>query len=406
MSEITQESKPKISNALYEKTLRELQIELVNLQEWIKAKGLRVVVLFEGRDAAGKGGTIKRITECLNPRICKVVALSKPTEREETQWYFQRYVAHLPAAGELMLFDRSWYNRAGVDKVMGFCTNEEYEDFLRSCPSFENMLIRSGIILIKYWFSVSDTEQERRFQSRINDPTRRWKISPMDLESRKRWVEYSQAKDTMFSYTDTKISPWFVVHSDNKKMARLNCIAHLLSMIKYEPIERQIIVLPPKEDNKGYVRPPVEEQTFVPDFTGDLLKKIAEEAARENAGKTETPDAVVEDSIKAIDSSKATDSSMATGLSKATASSKATGLSKATTSSKATEKNADKANGKNSGEKKAPPAHEDTPPIEAPSANEDAPEIKEPSKNSTSAKKVTTKKDSTSDKHKKKAKKG
>lgn len=261
----------KMSNKLYEKTLRDLQIELVNLQEWIKAKGLRVVVLFEGRDAAGKGGTIKRITESLNPRVCRVVALSVPTEREKTQWYFQRYVAHLPAAGEMVLFDRSWYNRAGVEKVMGFCTNEEYEDFLRSCPSFENMLIRSGIILIKYWFSVSDTEQERRFQSRINDPTRRWKISPMDLESRKHWVEYSQAKDTMFSYTDTKTSPWYVVHSDDKKKARLNCIAHLLSKINYEQIERPALVLPPKEDAKGYVRPPMAEQTFVPDFAAELL---------------------------------------------------------------------------------------------------------------------------------------
>ena len=263
----------KMSNKLYEKTLRDLQIELVNLQEWIKAKGLRVVVLFEGRDAAGKGGTIKRITESLNPRVCRVVALSVPTEREKTQWYFQRYVAHLPAAGEMVLFDRSWYNRAGVEKVMGFCTNEEYEDFLRSCPSFENMLIRSGIILIKYWFSVSDTEQERRFQSRINDPTRRWKISPMDLESRKHWVEYSQAKDTMFSFTDTKTSPWYVVHSDDKKKARINCVAHLLSKINYEQIERPQLVLPPKEDAKGYVRPPMAEQTFIPDYAAELVAK-------------------------------------------------------------------------------------------------------------------------------------
>lgn len=289
MSEViknAKDGKKKMSNKQYEKTLRELQIELVNLQEWIKAKGLRVVVLFEGRDAAGKGGTIKRITECLNPRICRVVALSVPTEKEKTQWYFQRYVAHLPAAGEMVLFDRSWYNRAGVEKVMGFCTSEEYEDFLRSCPSFENILIRSGIILIKYWFSVSDTEQERRFQSRINDPTRRWKISPMDLESRKHWVEYSEAKDTMFAYTDTKISPWYVVHSDKKKEARISCIAHLLSKINYEHIERPLIELPPKTESKGYVRPPLEEQTFVPDFASELIEKYQGDVEAENVQKT------------------------------------------------------------------------------------------------------------------------
>ncbi len=281
------DSNQKMSNKLYEKTLRELQIELVNLQEWIKAKGLRVVVLFEGRDAAGKGGTIKRITESLNPRVCRVVALGVPTEKEKTQWYFQRYVAHLPAAGEMVLFDRSWYNRAGVEKVMGFCTNEEYEDFLRSCPSFENMLIRSGIILIKYWFSVSDKEQERRFQGRINDPTRRWKISPMDLESRKRWVDYSKAKDAMFSYTDTKTSPWFVVHSDRKKNARINCISHLLSMIPYEVIEHPPIELPPREDYKSYVRPPVDEQTFVPDFALEIIEAAAEEEKVEDKAKKE-----------------------------------------------------------------------------------------------------------------------
>ena len=262
----------KMSRRLYEAKLRELQIELVNLQEWIKLKGLRVVVLFEGRDAAGKGGTIKRITETLNPRICRVVALGVPTEREKTQWYFQRYVAQLPAAGELVLFDRSWYNRAGVEKVMGFCTDEEYDDFLRSCPSFEHMLIRSGIILIKYWFSVSDHEQERRFQSRIDDPTRRWKISPMDLESRKRWLEYSKAKDAMFAYTDTKLSPWYVVDSDNKRHGRINCISHLLSMIPYEEIEHPEITLPPRDMSKAYVRPPIDEQTFVPDVAIELAK--------------------------------------------------------------------------------------------------------------------------------------
>jgi polyphosphate kinase 2 len=239
-------------------------MELVSLQEWIKYKGLRVVIIFEGRDAAGKGGTIKRITESLNPRICRVVALGVPTEREKTQWYFQRYTDHLPAAGEMVLFDRSWYNRAGVERVMGFCTEEEYWDFLRSCPSFENMLIRSGLILIKYWFSVSNKEQERRFRQRIEDPTRRWKISPMDVESRLKWIEYSKAKDDMFSYTDTKQSPWYVVEADDKRRARLNCISHLLSMIPYEEVPREDIELPPLEKDKSYVRPPMSEQTFVP----------------------------------------------------------------------------------------------------------------------------------------------
>ncbi|HCC31342.1 MAG TPA: polyphosphate kinase 2, partial [Marinilabiliales bacterium] len=223
-----------ISNEKYEKELAKLQIELVKLQEWIKLKQLKVVVLFEGRDAAGKGGTIKRITEPLNPRICRVVALGTPTEKEKTQWYFQRYVAHLPAGGEMVLFDRSWYNRAGVEHVMGFCTKEQYEEFLRSCPEFERMLVRSDIVLIKYWFSVSDEEQEHRFQERINDPTKRWKLSPMDLESRERWVEYSKAKDEMFKYTDIKQAPWYVVRADDKKLARLNCISHLLSIIPYE----------------------------------------------------------------------------------------------------------------------------------------------------------------------------
>jgi len=254
----------KLPKKFYEEELAKLQIELVKLQEWIKYKGLRVVVLFEGRDAAGKGGSIKRITESLNPRVCRVVALGVPTEKEKTQWYFQRYVTHLPAAGEMVLFDRSWYNRAGVEHVMGFCTDNEYWDFLRSCPNFENMLIRSGIILIKYWFSVSDTEQERRFLQRINDPTRRWKISPMDVESREKWVEYSKAKDEMFSYTDTKQSPWFVVEADDKRRARLNCIAHLLSLIPYKNVPREEILLPPLEKEKSYVRPPMTEQTFVP----------------------------------------------------------------------------------------------------------------------------------------------
>ncbi|MCX7986227.1 MAG: polyphosphate kinase 2 [Bacteroidales bacterium] len=247
------------------KELRHLQMELVKLLEWIKYKKLKVVVIFEGRDAAGKGGVIKRITEYLNPRYCRVVALGVPTEKEKTQWYFQRYVAHLPSAGEMVLFDRSWYNRAGVEHVMGFCSEAEYEEFLRSCPEFERMLIRSGIILIKYWFSVSDDEQERRFQERINNPAKRWKISPMDLESRKRWVEYSKAKDKMFQYTDIKQAPWYVVNADDKLKARLNCIHHLLSLIPYEDVPYEKIKVPPRQSDEGYVRPPVEDQTFVPE---------------------------------------------------------------------------------------------------------------------------------------------
>ncbi len=258
-------SQAKLGNKEYLKKLAELQLELVKLQEWIRAKGLKVIIIFEGRDAAGKGGVIKRITEGLNPRICRVVALPAPTEREKTQWYFQRYVAHLPAAGEMVLFDRSWYNRANVERVMGFCTEEDYGEFMRSCPEFERMLVRSGIILIKYWFSVSDEEQERRFQARIDDRTKRWKLSPMDLESRSRWVEYSRAKDDMFKYTDTKQSPWYVVHSDDKKRARLNCITHLLSLIPYEDLTPEPMKLPPRQDDIGYVRPPITDQTFVPE---------------------------------------------------------------------------------------------------------------------------------------------
>ena len=254
----------KIGNKFYEKELNRLQIELVKLQEWVKLKGLKVVVIFEGRDAAGKGGTIKSIIQSLNPRICRVVALGKPTEKERTQWYFQRYVHHLPAAGEMVLFDRSWYNRAGVEQVMGFCTSEEYWEFLRSCPNFERMLIRSGIILIKYWFSVSEQEQEKRFHSRINDPTKRWKLSPMDLKSRELFVEFSKAKDEMFAYTDTKISPWYVVEADDKKRARLNCISHLLSCIPYEDLTPEPFELPERKDPKGYVRPPLDEMTYVP----------------------------------------------------------------------------------------------------------------------------------------------
>jgi polyphosphate kinase 2 len=264
-NEKTKDKPKKIKKKVYEKELRRLQIELVKMQEWVKHKGLKVVVIFEGRDAAGKGGVIKRITESLSPRIVRVVALPAPTERERTQWYFQRYVAHLPAAGEIVLFDRSWYNRAGVERVMGFCTEEEYREFLRSCPEYERMLVRSGIILIKYWFSVSDEEQEHRFQARIDDPTKRWKLSPMDLESRSRWMEYSRAKDEMFKYTDIKQAPWHVVNSDVKKRARLNCISHLLSVIPYEDLTPEPIELPPRQDDIGYVRPPMSDQTFVPE---------------------------------------------------------------------------------------------------------------------------------------------
>jgi polyphosphate kinase len=258
-------SRGKLKRKDYERELRKLQIELVKLQEWIKETGLKVVVLFEGRDAAGKGGTIKRITQSLNPRVCRVVALGTPTEREKSQWYFQRYVPHLPAAGEMVLFDRSWYNRAGVEFVMEFCTGKEYEEFMRSCPQFERMLIRSGTILIKYWFSVSDQEQEARFQGRILDPTKRWKLSPMDLKSREKWAEYSKAKDKMFSYTDIKQAPWYVVQADVKKRARLNCIAHLLSMIPYEDLTPKTVKLPPRQDVEGYIRPPISDQTFVPE---------------------------------------------------------------------------------------------------------------------------------------------
>jgi polyphosphate kinase len=262
----------KHTKKLYEKELDKLQIELVKLQDWIKSTGYKLVVIFEGRDAAGKGGMIKRIMQRLNPRICKVVALPTPTEKEKTQWYFQRYAAHLPAGGEMVLFDRSWYNRAGVEHVMGFCSNDEYEEFLRSCPEFERMLLRSDIMLVKYWFSVSDDEQEKRFQERINNPLKRWKISEMDLESRIRWVEYSEAKDVMFKYTDTKQSPWFVVEADNKMKARLNCIRHLLSMVPYKEIKHPKIKLPERQDEKGYMRTPIDDQTYVPDYYSNIFK--------------------------------------------------------------------------------------------------------------------------------------
>ena len=255
----------KLNKKFYFKELERLQVELVKMHDWVKAEGIKVVVIFEGRDAAGKGGVIKRIMQRLNPRICRVVALGVPTEKEKTQWYFQRYVPHLPSAGEIVLFDRSWYNRAGVERVMGFCTEEEYWDFLRSCPRFEEMLIHSGIILIKYWFSVSDEVQEKRFIDRIGDPFKRWKFSEMDLTSRSRWVEYSKAKDEMFTYTDTKLSPWYVVQADNKRKARLNCINHFLTMIPYKEVRYKKMELPDINQG-GYVRPPITEQTFIPEI--------------------------------------------------------------------------------------------------------------------------------------------
>jgi polyphosphate kinase len=261
-------NKGRLERKFYESELARLDVELNRLQEWIKHAGLKIVVLFEGRDAAGKGGTIKTISASLNPRICRVVALGTPSDRQKTQWYFQRYAEQLPAAGEMVLFDRSWYNRAGVERVMGFCTEEEYREFLRSAPEFERMLQRSGITILKYWFSVSDDEQERRFQARLDDPTKRWKLSPMDLESRTRWVEYSRAKDEMFAHTDTKTTPWIVVPSDDKRRARLNVIQHLLSVIPYKAVAQPKLKLPPRQSDIDYIRPPVDTQTFVPDRYG------------------------------------------------------------------------------------------------------------------------------------------
>lgn len=260
------DERERLGRSLYESELLRLQIELVKLSAWVKHENLKVVVLFEGRDAAGKGGVIKRITEAVSPRLCRVVALAAPTEREKTQWYFQRYAAHLPAAGEIVLFDRSWYNRAGVERVMGFCSDEQYEEFLCSAPEFERMLRRSGIILVKYWFSVSDEAQEKRFQERNHSPIKRWKLSPMDMEARKRWVDYSRAKDVMFERTDVEDSPWWVVRADDKRRARLNCIAHLLTQVKYKDLTPEPVKLPSRKQDKHYVRPPLEKQRFVPDI--------------------------------------------------------------------------------------------------------------------------------------------
>jgi len=258
----------KIKKKHYKRELERLQEELVRLQMWVREQGLRVVVLFDGRDAAGKGGTIHRITRRTNSRVVKVVALDKPTEREQGQWYFQRYVEQLPTAGEMVLFDRSWYNRATVERVMGFCTDEEYHEFLRTAPEFERMLQRSGTILIKYWFSISDEEQERRFQKRSNDPKRRWKLSPLDLEARERWVEYSRAKDAMFTHTDTEASPWYVINADVKKHARLNCISHLLGQIEYEDTMPEPTALPERQTDPGYERPAIDSQRWVPALYG------------------------------------------------------------------------------------------------------------------------------------------
>jgi polyphosphate kinase 2 len=252
-----------IKKSLYLDELKRLQRELVKMQEWVQRENLKLCVLFEGRDAAGKGSTIKRITERMNPRVVRIAALGTPTERERSQWYFQRYVAHLPAAGEIVLFDRSWYNRAGVEHVMGFCTDDEYEEFLRACPEFERMLIRSGIVLVKYWFSISDTEQERRFLARAENIDKRWKLSAMDLVSRAHFVDYSRAKDAMFQYTDTKWSPWWVVDAEDKRRAHLNCIHHLLSLIPYRDITSEPVELPPRQRD-DYVRPPMQDQTYVP----------------------------------------------------------------------------------------------------------------------------------------------
>jgi polyphosphate kinase 2 len=255
---------------LYEKEMRRLQVELVKLQEWVRASGTRVAVIFEGRDGAGKGGTISRITQYLNPRVVKVAALPAPSDRERQQWYFQRYIEHLPSAGEIVLFDRSWYNRAGVEYVMGYCTHDEHRLFLRQGPIFENLLIESGLILVKYWFSVSDQEQERRFHIRLTDPLKQWKLSKIDLESRLRWVEYSRAKDIMFVHTDTPESPWFVVEADNKQRARLNCVAHLLSMVPYQDVIQTPLTLPPRQSDQGYVRPSRDTYTYVPDHVSTL----------------------------------------------------------------------------------------------------------------------------------------
>ena len=269
----------KLPRQMYETELYRLQGELVKMQEWMRTEGARVVVIFEGRDAAGKGGTIQRVAQYLNPRVARIAALPAPSEREHTQWYFQRYIAQLPAAGELVLFDRSWYNRAGVEHVMGFCAKEEYFRFLHQCPIFERMLVEDGILVRKYWFSVSDSEQQRRFRGRLDDPLRRWKLSPMDLESITRWEDYSRAKDEMFVHTDIPEAPWHVVESDDKRNARINMIAHLLSTIPYHQVQPRPLTLPSRPPARGYIRVPRDMQSYVPDHASELL-------AGNGAGKT------------------------------------------------------------------------------------------------------------------------
>jgi polyphosphate kinase 2 len=279
----------RLPRGAYEKELFRLQGELVKLQEWVRTEGARVAVVFEGRDAAGKGSTIKRVSEYLNPRLARIAALPAPTERERSQWYFQRYIAHFPSAGEIVLFDRSWYNRAGVERVMGFCSQQEYMRFLHQCPIFERLLIEDGILLRKYWFSVSDREQELRFRSRMQDPMRRWKLSPMDLESISRWEEYSRAKDEMFLHTDIPEAPWYVVESEDKRRARINMIAHLISTVPYHEVQRVPLELPPRPPSTGYRRTPREMQTHVPDhadaLVGEPARKPAGKSANKPAGK-------------------------------------------------------------------------------------------------------------------------
>ena len=283
----TKSKSDKIPNELYETELFRLQTELVKLQEWVKATGTRIVVIFEGRDAAGKGGTIKRLTEYLSPRVARVAALPSPTDREKGQWYYQRYIAHLPAKGEIVILDRSWYNRAGVERVMGFCTDEEYERFMEQTPIFEQMLMDDGILLRKYWFSVSDAEQLKRFRSRLDDPTSQWKLSPMDLESLNRWEDYSRAKDAMMARTDTEASPWYVVESDVKKHARLNMLAHFLSTVPYEEVPVPVVELPTERvATSGYQRPPRELATYVPDHA----HAVAEESAAQEKSKDKDKD--------------------------------------------------------------------------------------------------------------------
>ncbi|MFU0805568.1 MAG: polyphosphate kinase 2 [Pseudoclavibacter caeni] len=279
----------KLPKKAYEAELRRLQAELVNLQQWVRNTGARVLILFEGRDAAGKGSAIKRITEYLNPRWARVVALPAPSPRERTQWYFQRYVAHLPAAGEIVLFDRSWYNRAGVERVMGFCTPEEYRRFLHQAPIFERLLVEDGILLFKYWFSVSDVEQERRFRSRLNDPMRRWKLSDMDLQSITRWEDYSRAKDEMFVHTDIPEAHWYTVESEDKKRSRLNVIHHLLTHIPYEVQEQPEIAIPERPARSGYERPPREENIYVPDYAQTIVEREA--SRRSGKAKAKRQDA-------------------------------------------------------------------------------------------------------------------